>query len=84
MKTKILAPLAGSLLAAACSTPPEPAATLPVVSLTHVSETAGSPPAADPEAVDWARSNALVGALGGHAGHLRGAAAPASAPEGKP
>lgn len=84
MNTKTLALLCGSLLVAACSTPSEPAATLPMPSLTHASETAGSPPHSDPEAVEWSRSNALVGTLGGHAGHLRGAAAPASAPEGQP
>lgn len=82
MKTSILAPLAGSVLAAACSTLPEPAATLPTVSLPHASQTAAAPSVADPKAIDWTSSNALAGALGGHAGHLRGHAA--SAPEGKP
>lgn len=34
---------------------------------------------ADAPRVEWSRSNALVGALKGHAGHLRG---PVTAPEG--
>jgi hypothetical protein len=35
---------------------------------------------ADAEPVDWSRSNALVGALKGHAGHLRGAPSPTGTP----
>jgi hypothetical protein len=49
----------------------EPAASLPALRLHYVSAFAGQPKIADPKPVDWQRSNALVGALQGHAGHWR-------------
>lgn len=69
--------LVGGLVLAGCAQAPEPAASLPAVTLAAPAERLGAAPLADPEPVDWARSNALVGELGGHAGHLRGAAASA-------
>jgi hypothetical protein len=50
----------------------QPSITLPVPRLVYTSPFTGQLPHADAPPIDWARSNALVGALGGHAGHLRG------------
>ena len=49
----------------------EPAASLPALRLHYVSAFVGPPSVADPKTIDWQRSNALVGALQGHAGHWR-------------
>lgn len=51
--------------------------TLPPPRLAYTSAFRTAPSSADPAdpaAIDWAQSNALVGALRGHAGHLRGRA----------
>lgn len=50
----------------------EPSVTLPVPRLSYTSPFTGQLSHADAPPIDWARSNALVGALKGHAGHLRG------------
>jgi hypothetical protein len=55
------------------------AASLPAPKLSYASAFAGTPAVADPKPIDWRQSNALVGRLQGHAGHLRapsGAARP--------
>jgi hypothetical protein len=49
----------------------EAAASLPALRLHYVSAFAGPPAPADPKPIDWRYSNALVGKLQGHAGHLR-------------
>jgi hypothetical protein len=70
MRHRILA-LAVSLSAAgpALATPSD--TKLPAMRLGYATASSGLPPATDPAPTDWARSNALVGALRGHAGHLR-------------
>jgi hypothetical protein len=65
-----------SLLLAGAAHGQTPAASLPLLRLNYVSAFAGQPSAADPKPTDWVSSNALVGKLQGHAGHLR---APAGA-----
>jgi hypothetical protein len=72
--------LAVALAGAAAAFPPtaaagtDPAVTLPLPRLTYHSAFATMTGHADAAPVDWARSNALVGELKGHAGHLRGSA----------
>jgi hypothetical protein len=59
--------------------------TLPPPRLHYTSafRTAPSPTdPADPQAIGWAQANALVGALRGHAGHLRGRAGDPPPPAG--
>jgi len=70
MTHPLLATAAGLWLAGAAHAA-EPAASLPAPRLHYVSAFAGPPNVADPKPVDWHRSNALVGALQGHAGHWR-------------
>lgn len=55
----------------------DPTVTLPAPRLAYTSAFAGVPGHSDAAPIEWARSNALVGELKGHAGHLRGSAAPA-------
>ena len=74
MLIRILAIAAAPLLAAsACAA--EPVARLSPLRLHYVSAFAGGPTHADAQPVEWARSNALVGELQGHAGHWRTAPA---------
>lgn len=70
MKLLIL-PLATAALLAGPVRAAEPGTRLPRLALAYETAFAGVPTPADPPRIDWSASNALVGALQGHAGHWR-------------
>jgi|PlaIllAssembly_1097288.scaffolds.fasta_scaffold192944_2 hypothetical protein len=63
--------IAGAMLLPAAAHAADADARLPHLPLSYVSAFAGVPLLADAPSIEWARSNALVGALQGHAGHWR-------------
>lgn len=83
MKLLIL-PLATAALLAGPVRATEPGTRLPRLMLAYESAFAGVAAHADAKPIDWSVSNALVGALQGHAGHWRRPAPAPSSPNEAP